>query len=335
MKILVTGCAGFIGMHVARRLLERGDMVLGVDNLNNYYNPALKTSRLSNLLDHSTFTFKLIDIADREAIFDLFARERFDRVVHMAAQAGVRYSIENPHAFVDSNLLGFINILEGCRINAVRHLVYASSSSVYGNNQNTPFSESEVINRPISLYAATKAANELMAYSYSHLYGIPTTGLRFFTVYGPWGRPDMSPWLFTSAIMEGRPIKVFNYGNMQRDFTFIDDIVEGTLLILDKAPERSHPLHPNGEEYSTDSTPAAIFNIGNHNPIKLMDFINTIEKSLGKVAIKNYLPIQAGDVRRSFADVTALANAVGFTPRTSLSDGIASWVSWYKTAPIS
>ena len=329
MKVLVTGAAGFIGMHVSKRLLERGDEVLGIDNINHYYDPALKHARLSELTPHVGFKFEVMDIADRSAIADLFEREKFDRVVHLAAQAGVRYSLQNPHAYVDSNLVGFVNILEGCRHNGVCHLVYASSSSVYGGNTKMPFAESDLVDHPVSLYAATKKANELMAHSYSHLYNLPTTGLRFFTVYGPWGRPDMSPWLFTSAILEGRTIDIFNYGKMQRDFTYIDDIVDGTVRILDRAAQHNSGFNSNIPVLVNTRAPFEIYNIGNHTPVELMTFIQTIEKSLGKVAKKAFLPMQSGDVVSTYASIEKLNRDVGFEPMTTLAEGITCWVKWY------
>jgi len=330
MKVLVTGAAGFIGMHVARRLLVRGDTVIGIDNLNDYYDPALKHARLAELAPHANFKFELMDIADRSAIANLFKREKFDRVVHLAAQAGVRYSLQNPHAYVDSNLVGFVNVLEGCRQNAVQHLVYASSSSVYGGNTKMPFAESDTVDHPVSLYAATKKANELMAHSYSHLYGLPTTGLRFFTVYGPWGRPDMSPWLFTSAIVEGRTIDVFNYGKMHRDFTYIDDIAEGTMRILDRVAQPDPNFNTNDPNPAISYAPFNVFNIGNQNPVELMTFIKTIEESLGQVAKKNFKLMQAGDVVATYADIERLNCNIGFKPKTELSTGISQWTNWYK-----
>ncbi len=314
MKILLSGCAGFIGMHVAKILLERGDHVIGIDNLNDYYDPHLKLARLEQLKPYGNFKFIKGDIADRAVIEELFATEKPERVINLAAQAGVRYSIENPHAYIQSNLVGFANILEGCRHHGVQHLVYASSSSVYGANAKIPFAVGDQVDHPVSLYAATKKANELMAHTYSHLYGLPTTGLRYFTVYGPWGRPDMSPWLFTSAILEGRPIKVFNHGKMQRDFTFIDDIAEGTVRTLDRG------LH---EKYK-------VYNIGNHQPVELMTFIQTIENALGVEAQKEFLPMQPGDVIATYADVEDLKWDVGFEPKTPLAEGIARWVDWYQ-----
>lgn len=314
MKILLTGSAGFIGMHVAKILLERGDQVVGIDNLNDYYDPHLKLARLEQLKPYANFKFIKGDIADRTTIEELFATEKPERVINLAAQAGVRYSIENPHAYIQSNLVGFSNILEGCRHHEVQHLVYASSSSVYGGNTKMPFSVGDQVDNPVSLYAATKKANELMAHTYSHLYGLPTTGLRYFTVYGPWGRPDMSPWLFTSAILEGRQIKVFNYGKMQRDFTYIDDIAEGTVRTLDRSLN---------ERYK-------VYNIGNHHPVELMLFIKTIEKALGQNAKKELLPMQPGDVISTYADVEDLKRDVGFVPKTTLDEGISAWANWYK-----
>ena len=330
MKVLVTGVAGFIGMHVAQRLLARDDVVVGIDNLNDYYDPTLKQARLAQLSTQAGFQFRLMDIADRPAMANLFESEKFDRVVHLAAQAGVRYSLQNPHAYVDSNLVGFVNVLEGCRHNAVQHLVYASSSSVYGGNTKMPFSESDPVDHPISLYAATKKANELMAHSYSHLYGLSTTGLRFFTVYGPWGRPDMSPWLFTSAILEGRAIDVFNHGKMQRDFSYIDDIADGTVRVLDRVALPRPDFNTNSPNPASSYAPFKVYNIGNHTPVELMTFIQTVEESLGKVAKKNFLPMQAGDVVATYADVENIKHDIDFEPKTNLTDGITNWVRWYR-----
>jgi UDP-glucuronate 4-epimerase len=315
MKVLVTGCAGFIGMHVARQLLERGDEVVGIDNLNDYYDPQLKKDRLGQLSAYPNFGFVRGDIADRAAVDDLFAKIQPDRVINLAAQAGVRYSLTNPQAYIQSNLVGFGNVLEGCRNHGVQHLVYASSSSVYGANTKMPFSVQDNVDHPVSLYAATKKANELMAHSYSHLYGLPVTGLRYFTVYGPWGRPDMAPWLFTSAILEGRPINVFNHGKMKRDFTFVNDIAEGTVRVLDRIPGPS--------TYK-------IYNIGNHMPVELMTFIETIEAAVGKQAVKNFLPMQPGDVHATYADVEDLKRDIGFEPSTPLAEGITQWAAWYR-----
>jgi UDP-glucuronate 4-epimerase len=329
MKVLVTGAAGFIGMHVAQRLSARGDLVVGIDNLNDYYDPKLKRARLSALKHYENFRFELVNIAERPVVAGLFAREKFDRVVHLAAQAGVRYSLQNPHAYVDSNLVGFVNVLEGCRHTAVQHLVYASSSSVYGGNTKMPFSESDSVDHPASLYAATKKANELLAHSYSRLYGLPTTGLRFFTVYGPWGRPDMSPWLFTSAILEGRTIDVFNHGKMKRDFTYIDDIADGTVCVLDRIPEGNPKFSTDVPDPCRSDAPYAVYNIGNNQPVELVTFINTIEEALSHQASMNFLPMQPGDVVATYADVEALKRDIGFEPRISLADGISQWVSWY------
>ena len=323
MKILVTGAAGFIGHQTTLKLLARGDTVIGVDNLNDYYDVSLKEARLQDIAKHpqaSNFKFIKLDLADTSATEDLFKAEQPQRVIHLAAQAGVRYSLQNPHAYVQSNLVAFTNILEGCRHNKVEHLVYASSSSVYGGNTKLPFSEQDTVDHPVSLYAATKKANELMAHTYSHLYAIPTTGLRFFTVYGPWGRPDMSPFLFADAILNNKPIKVFNHGDMMRDFTYIDDIVEGVVRVADK------PATPQ----VNSSVPYRVFNIGNNQPEKLMDFIGILENAFGKVAEKEFLPMQAGDVKATYADTSALETWVGFKPYTPLKDGIAKFADWYK-----
>jgi len=330
MKVLVTGVAGFIGMHVAQRLLTRGDLVVGIDNLNEYYDSNLKRARLAQLAYCEGFRFELIDISDRAAISKLFECERFDRVVHLAAQAGVRYSLQNPHAYVDSNLVGFVNVLEGCRHSEVQHLVYASSSSVYGGNTKMPFSESDPVDHPVSLYAATKKANELMAHSYSHLYGLPTTGLRFFTVYGPWGRPDMSPWLFTSAILEGRLIEVFNYGKMKRDFTYIDDVADGTVKVLDHIAQSNSDFDTNLPSPANSYAPFKVYNIGNQTPVELMAFILTLEKALGQEGKKQFLPMQAGDVISTYADVEKLADHIGFEPKTPMQTGIEAWIAWYQ-----
>lgn len=319
MKVLVTGAAGFIGSAAALLLLERGDTVVGLDNLNSYYDPALKQSRLDALLAQSNFRFVPLDLADRVGMEALFKVEEFDKVIHLGAQAGVRYSLQNPHAYVDSNIVGYVNILEGCRRNAVQHLVYASSSSVYGGNTKMPFAEGDPVDHPVSLYAATKKANELMAHSYSHLYGLPTTGLRFFTVYGPWGRPDMAPMLFAKAILAGEPIKVFNYGDMRRDFTYIDDIVQGVVRALDKVATPSE-----------STAPYRIFNIGNHQPVPLMEFIGCLEAALGMEAKKELLPMQDGDVPATYADTQALDAWVGFAPATPISVGVKRFVDWYR-----
>ena len=330
MKILLTGAAGFIGMTTALRLLARGDDVVGLDNLNDYYDVNLKHSRLNRLLDHAKFRFIKMDVGDRAAMEGMFKTEKFDRVIHLAAQAGVRYSLQNPHAYVDSNVVGFINILEGCRHSGVNHLVYASSSSVYGGNTKMPFSEHDSVDHPISLYAATKKANELMAHTYSHLFGLPTTGLRFFTVYGPWGRPDMALFLFTKAILEGRPIDVFNHGNMLRDFTFVDDIVEGVVRVLDRVATANPAYDANVADPATSNAPYRVFNIGNNNPVPLLDFIACIEDALGKKAEKRLLPLQDGDVPATYANTDALNDWVGFVPGTSVRDGIARFVAWYR-----
>jgi len=330
MKILLTGVAGFIGMHVAKLLLARGDEVVGVDNLNDYYDPRLKLARLAQIKSLPGFRFVQTDISDRVAMEDLFARERFQRVINLAAQPGVRYSLKNPHAYIQTNLVGFGNLLEGCRHNGVEHLVYASSSSVYGANTRMPFSVHDNVDHPVSLYAASKKANELMAHTYSHLYGLPTTGLRYFTVYGPWGRPDMSPWLFTSAILEGRPIDVFNHGRMQRDFTYVDDIAEGTVRVLDRIPKPNPDFRTDAPDPGSSHAPYRVYNIGNHQPVELMSFIRTLEDALGREAQKNYLPMQPGDVVATYADVEDLKRDVGFEPKTPLAEGIARWVAWYR-----
>jgi UDP-glucuronate 4-epimerase len=324
MKYLVTGAAGFIGNFVAERLCKDGHEVIGLDNLNDYYDPNLKLARLKRIEHFENFTFVKLDLADRENMATLFAEQKFDRVIHLAAQAGVRYSIENPMAYIDSNIVGTATILEGCRHNDVKHLVYASSSSVYGANKKIPFSTDDVVDHPVSLYAATKKSNELMAHTYSHLYDLPTTGLRFFTVYGPWGRPDMAPFLFTDAIANDRSINVFNNGKMQRDFTYIDDIVEGIIRIQN--------IIPNKENNNVDeSSPNyKIYNIGNNQPVELETFINCIENALGKKANKNYMPMQDGDVVRTYADVTDLENITKFKPQTDLQNGINEFVDWYS-----
>jgi len=327
-KILVTGAAGFIGMHLSKCLLKRGDEVVGLDNLNHYYDVRLKQARLSQLEGNKNFRFVKLDLANRVGMAELFAREKFNRVVNLAAQAGVRYSIENPHAYVDSNLVGFVNLLEGCRHHQIEHLVFASSSSVYGLNSKMPFSVHHNVDHPISLYAATKKANELMAHTYAHLYALPTTGLRFFTVYGPWGRPDMAYFKFTKAILKDRPIDVYNHGRMQRDFTYIDDIVKGVVGILDKIPEPNIAWSSDAPDPSSSIVPYQIYNIGNNNPIELMVFIETLENALGKKAKKNMLSMQAGDVPATYADVDDLERAVGFKPATSLSVGIGRFVEW-------
>ena len=330
MKVLVTGAAGFIGMHVVERLVARGDSVVGIDNLNAYYDPALKQARLGQLAGLAAFRFEPLDIVDGPALDALFAREKFDRVVHLAAQAGVRYSIDNPRAYGDSNLAGFLNVLEACRHHPVEHLVYASSSSVYGGNAKMPFSEGDSVDHPVSLYAATKKANELMAHTYSHLYGIPTTGLRFFTVYGPWGRPDMAYFSFTRDILAGTPIAVFNDGKMMRDFTYIDDIVDGVVAVLDKPATPDADFDPLAPHPGRSRAPYRVFNIGNQDPVQLGDFIATIERSLGVEAVKVFKPMQPGDVVATHADVSALRAWTGVAPRTPLGEGIARFTHWYR-----
>lgn len=317
-------------MHVAQILLKRGDEVVGIDNLNDYYDPRLKHARLAQLAHHPNFKFVQGDIADQQTIEYLFAKEKPRRVINLAAQAGVRYSLKNPHIYIQTNLVGFGNLLEGCRNNDVEHFVYASSSSVYGANTHLPFSVHDNVDHPVSLYAASKKANELMAHTYSHLYGLSTTGLRYFTVYGPWGRPDMSPWLFTSAILEGRTIDVFNYGKMQRDFTYIDDIAEGTVRVLDCIATPNPDFSKDIPDPGTSYAPYRVYNIGNHQPVELMAFIKTIEEALGQEAKKNFLPMQPGDVVATYADVEDLRRNIGFEPQTPLVEGIAKWVAWYR-----
>ena len=346
MKILVTGAAGFIGSYVCKYLLSRGDEVVGLDNINSYYDINLKYGRLltlgieenavnwylfveSNV--YEKFRFIRMNLEDKQAMQMLFANEWFDKVVNLAAQAGVRYSIENPYAYVESNIDGFLNVLEGCRHYRVKHLIYASSSSVYGLNGKVPFSENDSVAHPVSLYAATKKSNELMAHTYSHLYAIPTTGLRFFTVYGPWGRPDMSPFLFASAILNNRPIKVFNNGDMLRDFTYIDDIVEGVLRVIDHVPEPNLNWNDQNPEPSSSKAPYKIYNIGNSHPVKLMDFIEAIEKAIGHPADKIYFPMQPGDVYQTNADTTALERELGFKPNKSIIEGVRNTIDWYRS----
>lgn len=329
MKVLVTGCAGFIGMHACLRLLARGDEVVGIDNLNDYYDVQLKKDRLEQLTVFEKFSFFKLDMTDQVGVETLFASHGFQRVVHLAAQPGVRYSLKNPLAYIQSNLVGFTNILEGCRHHKIEHLVFASSSSVYGANTAIPFSVNQNVDHPVSLYAATKKSGELIAHSYSHLFALPVTCLRFFTVYGPWGRPDMSPSLFTNAILEGRPIDVFNHGKMQRDFTFVDDIVEGVMRVLDKHAAANPVFDTSAPDPSTSYAPYRIYNIGNHQPVELMTFIETIENALGKKAIKNMLPMQAGDVVATFAETRELRDEFGFAPSTSLQDGVGKFVDWY------
>jgi UDP-glucuronate 4-epimerase len=329
-KILVTGAAGFIGFHLTKRLLDRGDEVVGLDNVNDYYDVRLKQARLAQIEGRENFRLERMDLGDRQGMEKLFAVEKFDRVVNLAAQAGVRYSLINPHAYVDSNLVGFMNILEGCRHNQVQHLVYASSSSVYGANTRMPFSVHDNVDHPVSLYAASKKANELMAHTYAHLYRLPVTGLRFFTVYGPWGRPDMALFLFTKAILAGQPIDVFNYGKMRRDFTFIDDIIEGVVRTLDKTAEPDPAWNGADPDPGTSNAPCRLYNIGNNSPVELMYLIETLEKSLGKKAKKNLMPIQPGDVPETFADVDDLTRDVGFKPATPIEEGVERFVEWYK-----
>jgi len=330
-NVLVTGAAGFIGYHLCRRLLEGGDRVVGIDNLNDYYDVNLKHARLAGLQQLDGFVFRRLDLADRTAIAALFAAESFDIVVNLGAQAGVRYSLVNPHAYSDSNLTGFLNILEGCRHSKTGHLVYASSSSVYGANTVMPYSVHHNVDHPVSLYAATKKANELMAHAYSSLYSMPTTGLRFFTVYGPWGRPDMALFLFTRAILEGKPIDVFNNGLMQRDFTYIDDIVEGVARVMDKAPGPDAAWSGQAPDPATSFAPYRVYNIGNNRPVQLLRFIEVLEECLGKKALKNMLPLQAGDLPATAADIEDLAAAVGFQPATTIETGIARFVEWYRS----
>lgn len=329
MKILITGAAGFIGFHLSKELLEQSHEIIGIDNLNDYYDPNIKESRLGILQKYKNFSFHKVDLKDKENVDRIFKTYRPTHVVNLAAQAGVRYSIENPYAYVDSNLLGFVNILEACRHFPVEHLLYASSSSVYGGNKVAPFSTNHNVDHPVSLYAATKKSNELMAHTYSHLYGIPTTGLRFFTVYGPWGRPDMAYFSFTKDILADKPIKVFNHGKMERDFTYIDDIVEGIVKLIDKVPVSNKEWDETKDELSTSFAPYKIYNIGNSNPIPLMRFIKAIEASLGKESKKIYMDMQAGDVLRTYADVSDLEKDISFKPNTTIEDGIQKFVDWY------
>ncbi len=335
MKVLVTGAAGFIGAHVAIKLLQRGDQVFGIDNLNDYYDVSLKEARLQHIGDQAAgrggeFQFQRLDVADRKGMESLFAREGFDRVVHLAAQAGVRYSLENPHAYIEANIVGFMNILEGCRHHDIAHLAYASSSSVYGANRALPFSVHDNVDHPLSLYAASKKANELMAHTYSHLYGIPTTGLRFFTVYGPWGRPDMALFNFTRNILAGKPINVFNYGKHRRDFTYVDDIVEGVVRVLDRVAQANPDWRGEDPDPATSNAPWRVYNIGNSQPVELLKYIEALEKALGIKAKMNLLPLQPGDVEDTFADVDALVEDIGYRPTTSVIDGIDRFVSWYR-----
>lgn len=328
--ILITGAAGFIGHALALRLLAEGREVVGLDNLNDYYDPRLKRDRLAMLLPHPNFRHAAFDLADRERIAELFATQRFDAVVNLAAQAGVRYSLINPHSYVDTNLVGFVNLLEGCRHSGVKHLVYASSSSVYGANTKMPFSVHDNVDHPVSLYAASKKANELMAHTYSHLFALPTTGLRFFTVYGPWGRPDMALFLFTKAILEDRPIDVFNNGNMERDFTYIDDIVEGVVRVIDRVASPDPHWRGDAPDPATSSCPWRVYNIGNNNKERLLRYIEVLEQCLGRSAKKNFLPMQDGDVPATYADVADLVEAIGFRPATSIETGIGRFVDWYR-----
>ncbi len=328
--ILVTGAAGFIGYHVARRLLEGGRSVVGIDNLNAYYDPKLKDARLAELAKFPGFRFIKLDLADRARMAALFSEHRFANVVHLAAQAGVRHSLVDPFAYIDSNLVGFTNILEGCRHNGCRHLLYASSSSVYGSNTHMPFSVHDNVDHPLSLYGASKKANELMAHSYAHLFNLPTTGLRFFTVYGPWGRPDMAMWIFAKAIMAGQPIKLFNQGNMRRDFTFVDDIVESIVRLIERSPAGDPNWNGDKPDPGSSSAPWRVYNIGNNNPVELLDVVALLEKSIGKKAIRELAPMQPGDVPATYADVDALMREVDFKPTTPIAEGIARFIEWYK-----
>lgn len=330
MKYLVTGAAGFIGARVCERLCEAGFAVVGIDNLNDYYDVSLKQARLQKLADFNHFQFQKLDLADREAMAELFAEGGFKRVIHLGAQAGVRYSIENPYAYADSNLVGTLTVLEGCRHHGIEHLVYASSSSVYGLNKKMPFATTDSVDHPVSFYAATKKANEMMAHSYAHLYGLPTTGLRFFTVYGPWGRPDMAPMLFADAITSGRPIKVFNQGDMSRDFTFIDDIVEGIIRVADKVPQIQSDWTVEQGTPATSSAPYRVYNIGNGSPVRLLDFISELEVALGQKAEKIMLPMQDGDVQATWADTEDLFKAVAYKPQVGISEGVKAFADWYK-----
>ena len=330
MKVLITGSAGFIGSALALRLIERGDEVIGIDNLNDYYDVGLKKARLARTTAYAAYTDVRVDLEDREGIAETFRKHQPQRVVNLAAQAGVRYSLENPHAYVDTNLVGFTNILEGCRHNGVEHLVYASSSSVYGSNTRMPFSVHDNVDHPVSLYAASKKANELMAHTYSHLYRIPATGLRFFTVYGPWGRPDMALFMFTRNILAGKPIDVFNYGNHRRDFTYIDDIVEGVVRVLDRIPEPNPDWNSDAPDSASSNAPYRLYNIGNNQPVELMHYIEVLEDCLGMQAEKNMLPLQPGDVPATYADVTDLVRDVGYKPDMPVEKGVANFVAWYR-----
>jgi len=330
MKILITGAAGFIGFHLSQKLLEQDYQIIGIDNINDYYDPSLKQARLEILGQYNSFNFHKVDIKDKEAVDNIFEKYRPTHVINLAAQAGVRYSIENPYAYVDSNIIGFINVLEACRNYPVEHFLYASSSSVYGGNKVAPFSTNHNVDHPVSLYAATKKSNELMAHTYSHLYGIPTTGLRFFTVYGPYGRPDMAYFSFTKDILADKPIKVFNHGKMERDFTYIDDIVEGIVKLIDKVPTANKEWDESKDDLSTSFAPYKIYNIGNNNPVQLMRFINALESAIGKKAEKIYIDMQPGDVLRTYADVSDLERDINFKPSTSIESGLEKFVDWYK-----
>ena len=330
MKILVTGAAGFIGFHLTKRLLNDGHVVVGLDVMNDYYDVALKQARLAEIRAHNQFAFTQTDLADRQAIEALFAEGQFDCVVNLAAQAGVRYSLENPHSYIDSNITGFLHVLEGCRHHNVGHLIYASSSSVYGLDEAMPFTEGQRADHPLSLYGATKKANEVMAHSYSNLYGLPTTGLRFFTVYGPWSRPDMAMYSFTKAIFAGEPIKIFNHGALMRDFTYIDDIVEGIVRLVDKPATPDEAFNQTSPDTGTSNAPYRVFNIGNGSPVPLMDYITAIEEAIGIEAVKEFLPMQPGDARATNADMTRLDDWVGFKPNTSVTEGVAKFVAWYR-----
>ena len=330
MKFLITGAAGFIGFHTSQYLLDRGDTVIGVDNLNDYYDPSLKEARLLQLKDNDRFTFYKVDIIDKDAVNTIFETESPEHIIHLAAQAGVRYSIENPYAYIDSNITGFMNILEACRHNPIKHLVFASSSSVYGSNTNMPFSVNDNVDHPLSIYAATKKSNELMAHTYSNLFDIPVSGLRFFTVYGPWGRPDMALFIFTRKILNGEAIDVFNEGKHKRDFTYIDDIVEGVVRVSDNVATSNPEWNSDKPDPATSKAPYRLYNSGNNSPVELMYFIEQIEKNLNKKADKNYLPLQAGDVPATYANVDALINYVGYSPSTSIESGIENFIKWYK-----
>ena len=330
MKVLVTGASGFIGFHVAKLLLDRGEEVVSIDNMNDYYDIGLKSARLSQLIPRENFTFHKINMADKDALEKVFKAENIDRVINLAAQAGVRYSLENPHVYIESNIQGFINILESCTRHYVKHLVYASSSSVYGSNTRIPFSVSHSVDHPVSLYAATKKSNELLAHSYSHLFSLPVTGLRFFTVYGPWGRPDMAPFIFTKKILEGSPIDIFNHGKHSRDFTYIDDIASGVIKCLDNVATPNPDWDSNNPDIATSNAPYRLFNIGNNQPVELMDFIACIENAVGKKAEKNYLPLQLGDVPITYADISSLQTTINYKTNTSIEIGVEKFVKWYR-----